>query len=227
MNLEKQDAYSFERTEQTFIQRVYQWMAAGLALSGLVAIWTAQNPAMIRALAGGGFLILMLVELGLVFWLSSQILKISAATAITGFLVYSGLNGLTLSFIFLVYTQASVASTFFVTAGTFAAVSAYGWMTKSDLTSIGSFLFMGLIGVLIGSVVNIFFRSPVLYWFVTYAGLAVFIGLTAYDTQRLKLMHQEGGAGATQQLAVLGALRLYLDFINMFLFLLRIFGRRR
>ena len=169
----------------------------------------------------------MLVELGLVIWLSSQILKISAATAITGFLVYSGLNGLTLSFIFIVYTQASIATTFFVTAGTFAAVSTYGWVTKSDLTSVGSFLFMGLIGVIIGSLVNLFFQSPVLYWLVTYAGLAVFIGLTAYDTQRLKLMHQEGGASATEQLAVLGALRLYLDFINMFLFLLRIFGRRR
>ncbi len=225
MNLERQDAYSFERAEQTFIQRVYQWMAAGLALSGAVALWAAQNPALLRALAGGGFLILMLVELGLVFWLSSQILKLSPATAITGFLVYSGLNGLTLSFIFLVYTQASITSTFFITAGTFAAVSAYGWMTKSDLSSVGSFLFMGLIGVLIAGVVNLFFRSPILYWFVTYAGLAVFIGLTAYDTQRLKAMHQEGSA--TEQLAVLGALRLYLDFINMFLFLLRIFGRRR
>jgi len=227
MNLERQEAYSFEREEQTFIQRVYQWMAAGLALSGLVAFGAAQNPALLRALSGGMFFVLMIVELGLVFWLSSQVLKLSPVAAITGFLVYSGLNGLTLSFIFLVYTQASIASTFFIAAGTFAAVSAYGWMTKTDLTSMGGLLFMGLIGVILGSVVNLFFRAPALYWIVTYLGLAVFIGLTAYDTQRLKLIHQNGAGAATEQLAVLGALRLYLDFINMFLLLLRLFGRRR
>ena len=211
---------------QTFIQRVYQWMAAGLALTGFVAAWAATQPGVLRALVGGGFLLLMLVELGLVIWLSASITKISPAAATTGFLVYSALNGLTLSFIFVVYTGASIASTFFITAGTFAGVSIFGWVTKSDLSSLGGYLMMGLIGVILASVVNFFFHSPVLYWILTYAGLAVFIGLTAYDTQRLKEIHQTG-AGATDQIAILGALRLYLDFINMFLLLLRLFGRKR
>ncbi len=226
MNIHRDDALSFERAEQSFMQRVYQWMATGLALTGAIAAWIGGNPALVQALAGGWFFVFIIVELGIVFWLSSQIMRISAQTAITGFLVYSALNGVTLSFIFLVYSGASIASTFFITAGTFAAVSLYGWTTKADLTSMGSFLFMGLIGVIIASVVNLFFRSPALYWIITYIGLAVFIGLTAYDTQRLKQIHHSA-QGSSQQLAVLGALKLYLDFINMFLLLLRIFGRRR
>lgn len=224
---ERNDAFSFEQVQQTFMQRVYQWMAIGLTLTGLVAMWAAGNMALMKAMAGGMGIVLMIGLLVLVFWLSSQALKLSPAVAIAGFLAYAGLNGLFFSFIFLVYTQASIASTFFITAGTFAAVSIYGWVTKSDLSSMGSFLFMGLIGVIIASVVNIFFQSPVLYWIVSYAGLAIFIGLTAYDTQKLKQIHQSGAASSSEQLAILGALTLYLDFINMFLFLLRIFGRRR
>lgn len=211
---------------QSFMQRVYQWMAAGLALTGFVAFWASGNAGLMRALMGGTFFVLVLVELGLVFWLSSQITKISPMAATIGFLVYSGLNGLTLSFIFLVYTQASIASTFFVTAGTFAAVSLFGWSTKSDLTSMGSFLFMGLIGIILASLVNWFLKSPALYWIITYAGLAVFIGLTAYDTQRLKQIHAQN-PDAPDQLAIMGALKLYLDFINMFLLLLRIMGNQR
>jgi len=226
MNVNRDNALSFDYAEQTFMQRVYQGMSAGLALTGVIAYWVSGNPALLRALSGEWFFILIIIELGLVFWLSSQIMKVSPQTAIVGFLVYSGINGLTMSFIFLVYTQASIASTFFITAGTFAAVSFYGWTTKTDLTSMGSFLFMGLIGVIIASVVNFFFRSPMLYWLITYAGLAVFIGLTAYDTQKLKQIHRSA-QGSSQQLAVLGALKLYLDFINMFLLFLRIFGRRR
>ena len=208
------------------MQRVYQWMAAGLAITGVIALLASQNLGIIRALSGGGFLILAIAEIGLVFWLSSQIMKLSAQTAMMAFLIYAGLNGLTLSFIFLAYTGASIASTFFMTAGTFAAVSVFGWVTKTDLSSMGSFLFMALIGVIIASVVNFFFRSPALYWIISYVGLAVFIGLTAYDTQRLKQIHQSA-AGSIEQMAILGALQLYLDFINMFLMLLRIFGRRR
>ncbi len=224
--MDRNDAFAYEKSEQTFIQRVYQWMAVGLALTGAIALWASQNLSIVRALAGGGFLIIMLVEIGLVFWLSSQVLRLSTSTAIVGFLIYAALNGLTLSFIFLAYTGASIASTFFMTAGTFAAVSVFGWVTKSDLSSMGGFLFMSLIGVLIASLVNFFLKSPALYWFISYAGLAVFVGLTAYDTQRLKMIHQNGG-GYIEQLAILGALQLYLDFINMFLMLLRIFGRRR
>ncbi len=225
MNFNQENALEFEKSQQSFMQRVYQWMSIGLALTGLVAIFVASNPALLQALSGGIFFLLVIVELGLVFWLSSQIMKISPQTAITGFLVYSGLNGLTLSFIFLVYTQASIASVFFITAGTFTAVSVYGWTTKKDLTSMGSFLFMGLIGIIIASVVNIFLKSPAIYWIISYVGVAIFIGLTAYDTQKLKKIHERGGA--SEQLAIMGALALYLDFINLFIMLLRIFGRRR
>jgi len=219
-------AFEFEKSEQGFIQRVYQWMAAGLTATGFVAMWVAANPPLLQALSGGLFFVLMIVEIGIVFWLSSQIMKISSTTAIAGFLIYSVLNGMTLSFIFLIYTASSISTVFFITAGTFGAVSVYGWTTKSDLTSMGSLLFMGLIGIIIASVVNIFLRSPVMYWLISYVGVAIFIGLTAYDTQKLKQIHQSG-VGASEQMAIMGALRLYLDFINLFLMLLRIFGRRR
>ena len=226
MNSSDFESQSFARTqEQTFIQRVYQWMAAGLAVTGLVAYGVSTNPGLMKALAGGAFLVVALIELGIVFWLSASINKISAQAAMIGFLAYSALNGLTLSFIFLAYTGISIATTFFITAGSFAAVSLFGWMTKTDLTSLGGYLFMALIGVLIGSFVNIFFHSPAFYWLLTYASLAVFIGLTAYDTQRLKDIYRAGAS--TEQSAIMGALRLYLDFINMFLLLLRLFGRRR
>jgi len=211
---------------QSFMQRVYQWMGAGLALTGFVAFWASGNPGVMQALHGGMFLLLVLVELGIVFWLSSQIMTISAAAATVGFLVYSGLNGLMLSYIFIVYTQASIASTFFVTAGTFAGVSLYGWSTKQDLTSLGGFLVMGLIGMILASLVNWFLQSPAVYWILTYFGIALFIGLTAWDTQRLKMIHQSHPE-APDQMAILGALKLYLDFINLFLLLLRLFGRRR
>ena len=218
--------FSSSTALQGFMQRVYQWMAAGLALTGFVALMAASNMGLMRALAGGGFLVLMLAELGLVFWLSASISKISPTAAVAGFLVYSALNGLTLSFIFLVYTGASIATTFFITAATFGAVSLFAWTTKADLSSMRGILMMALIGFLIASVVNLFLQSPAFYWILTYAGLAIFIGLTAYDTQTLKQWHQSGVV-AGEQMAILGALKLYLDFINLFLLLLRLFGRRR
>lgn len=221
------DSYSYAgEVQQSFIQRVYQWMAAGLALSGFVAFWASGHLGLMKALAGGGFFVLMLVELGLVFWLSASVTKISAQAAVLGFMVYSLLNGLTLSFIFLVYTGASIAATFFIAAASFAGVSLFGWATQTDLTSIRGFLFMGLLGVILGSVANLFFHSSAFDWLLTYAGLGVFIGLTAYDTQEIKRI-QQSGSGSMEGLAILGALRLYLDFINMFLLLLRLFGRRR
>ena len=198
----------------------------GLALTGFIAYWASGNVSLMRALSGGAFIVLILVELGVVFWLSSQAMRISATAATAGFLIYAALNGLTMSYIFIVYTSASIASTFFITAGTFAAVSIYGWTTKKDLTSLGSFFIMGLIGIIIASVVNMFMRSPILYWIISYAGVGLFIGLTAYDTQKLKNI-QQSNPNAPDQLAILGALKLYLDFINMFIFMLRIFGRRR
>ncbi len=227
MNLYSNSSQPGAVTLQSFMHRVYQWMAMGLAITGVVALWAASNMSVIKFLAGGGAIVLMLVEIGIVIWLSASIMKISPRTAVTGFLVYSAVNGLTLSFIFLAYTGTSIATTFFITAGTFAGVSMFGWVTKSDLTSLGSYLMMGVIGVLIASVVNIFLKSPMLYWIISYAGLAVFIGLTAYDTQRLKQIHENGAGDKGEQLAVIGALKLYLDFINLFLFLLRLFGRRR
>lgn len=212
--------------EQTFMRQVYQWMAAGLLITGFMAQWAAGSEAVLHFLLRGGFLILMLAELGLVVWLSMAILKISAQAAVTGFLIYSALNGVSMCYIFAVYTGASIAMTFFITAATFAGVSVFGWTTQSDLSSTRGFLFMGLIGVLVATLVNIFLKSPALDWIISYAGVAVFIGLTAYDTQQLKAIHQNG-SGSTGQMAVIGALKLYLDFINMFLFLLRLFGRRR
>lgn len=170
----------------------------------------------------------MIAEVALVIYLSARIARMSFASAMISFLAYSFLNGLTLSVIFLAYTKASIASTFFVTAGTFAAMSLYGYFTKKDLSSWGNLFFMALIGLIIASVVNIFWANSTLYWIITYVGVLVFVGLTAYDTYRIKqlLANQEVNEG-TQKLALLGALTLYLDFVNMFLYLLRIFGDRR
>ena len=220
-----------EAAERSFLSQVYFWMAMGLGLTGLVAAWMALNPSIVVGLARnfGLFLLLVLVQIGLVVWLSSQILQLSLITATIGFSIYATINGILFSSIFLVYTSASIASTFFVTAGTFGAVSFYGFVTKRDLTSVGSFMFMALIGLILASVVNWFFKSPALYWIITYAGIAIFIGLTAYDTQKLKMIHQQGfeSGDILKKMALLGALTLYLDFINLFLLLLRIMGRRR
>ena len=217
--------------ERSFLSQVYLWMALGLGLTGLVAGWMALNPAAIVGLMRnfGLFMILAIAQIGIVIWLSSQIMNLSLTTATAGFGVYATLNGIIFSSIFVVYTSASIATTFFVTAGTFGIVSVYGFVTKRDLTSVGSLAFMGLIGVILASMVNWFLKSPALYWMITYIGLAVFLGLTAYDTQKLKAIHQQGfSSGETmKKVALLGALTLYLDFINLFLLLLRIMGRRR
>ncbi|MDD5226006.1 MAG: Bax inhibitor-1/YccA family protein [Candidatus Omnitrophica bacterium] len=219
-------SYSREAVFSNFMQRVYQWMAIGLALTGLAAFVTIGNASLLRFVLHGGMWLFFIAEFILVIWLTRSLQKISVQAATIGFLAYSVLNGITLSGIFLVYTSASISSTFFITAMTFAGVSVYGWVTKQDLTSIGSFCFMALIGVIVASIANWFFRSPMFSWVVSYCGVAVFIGLTAYDTQRLKAIHQSV-PDAPEQLAIVGALMLYLDFINMFLFLLQIFGRRR
>ena len=218
--------YSQEAVFSNFMQRVYQWMAMGLALTGLAAFITIGNASLLRFLLHGGMWVLFIAEFVLVIWLTRGLQKISVQAATVGFLAYSVLNGITISSIFLAYTSASISSTFFITAMTFAGVSVYGWVTRQDLTSVGSFCFMALIGVIVASLLNLFFHSPAFYWIVSYCGVAVFIGLTAYDTQRLKAIHQSM-PNAPEQLAIVGALMLYLDFINMFLFLLQIFGRRR
>jgi len=202
----------------------------GLALTGVMAWFTAASPSLQQLVLGNRMLFfgLIIAELGLVFVLAGRAERMQPSTAATLFVIYSLLNGLTLSFIFLVYTRSTIATTFFVTAGTFGAMSVFGYTTSRDLTSWGSFLFMGLIGIVIASVVNIFLASAMIQWVVTYVGVLVFVGLTAYDTQRLKRIGLAGFAdeGAEKRAAVVGALALYLDFINLFLMLLRIFGSR-
>lgn len=220
-----------EDLQREFVRKVFGWMTAGLMITGIMALMTVQSSDILEFVIGNRIIFfgLIIAQLGLVVWLSARIAAMSAMTATMIFLGYSFLTGLTLAVVFLAYTSASIASTFFVTAGTFGAMFAYGWMTKRDLTSMGSFMAMGLIGVVIASIVNMFLHNEMIYWIVTYIGILVFVGLTAYDAQKIKAMSVvalEGGE-SEQKGAILGALRLYLDFINLFLLLLRILGRRR
>ncbi len=214
-----------------YMTKVYNWMALALFVTGIVAYITATTPQMISAIVSSKLLFygLILGELGLVIYLTAAIRKMSQTTAIASFLIYSVLNGLTMSVIFLVYTTSSISTTFFVTAGTFAAMSFYGYTTKKDLTSIGNMAFMALIGIIIASIVNFFLKSEMMYWIITYLGVAIFVGLTAYDTQKLKEIGSRGFSDQEnmEKMSVLGALTLYLDFINLFLFLLRILGDRK
>ena len=213
--------------QNTLVRQVYAWMGAGLALTALLALMTVSSPPLLNAVAGNRLVFygLILGELGLVFVLSGAIDRLSATTATLLFLGYSALNGVTLSAIFLVYTADSIASTFVITAGMFGAMSAYGYLTRRDLTSWGSFLIMGLIGVVIASLVNIFLQSSAVSWVVSAIGVIVFTGLTAYDTWKIKALAAQGASG--RKPAILGALTLYLDFINLFLMLLRFVGDRR
>lgn len=217
----------------SFIQSVYNWMAIGLALTGGVAFYVASSPSLIQLIFGNQMLFFGLIigELGLVFYLSARVQKIQASTATALFMLYAALNGATLSFVFLAYTNTSIASTFFICAGTFVACSIYGMVTKRDLTSLGGFMGMGLIGIIIASVINLFIRSSAMMMVISYIGVLVFVGLTAYDTQKLKHMAltQPAGldAGVVRKGAIIGALTLYLDFINLFLMLLHILGASR
>ena len=222
-----------EARVSSFVRSVYNWMFIGLSITGLVAYYVSHNEPLMGIISGIPFLILglILAELGLVIYISGMINRISAMTATNLFVLYSALNGITLSFIFLIYTQTSIVATFFICSATFLACSIYGWTTKKDLTSIGSFLMMGLFGIIIASVVNMFIRSSVTSLVISYIGVIVFIGLTAYDTQKLKRMAlaqpDDLDAGIIRKGAIQGALSLYLDFINLFLMLLRIFGNSR
>lgn len=217
--------------QQKFITKVYGWMAGALAITGFVAMYTASTPSLILSIVQNQFLFFGLIigELLLVGSLVGFVRKLSPVAATAIFILYSVLNGLTLSIIFLVYTAGSIASTFFITAGIFAVMSLYGWFTGNDLTKFGNLLFMLLIGLIIASVVNIFMHSQTIYWIVTYLGVFVFVGLIAYDTQKLKELGGTVDATSSdgRKLAIIGALSLYLDFINLFIMLLRIFGKRR
>ena len=215
-----------------FIRSVYNWMAIGLGLTGFVAFYVSNSETLLKLIFGNQFIFFGLIigELVLVFTISARVHKMQASTATSLFVLYAALNGATLSAIFLIYTRSSITSTFFICAATFISSSIYGMVTKRDLTSMGQFMFMGLIGIVIASVVNLFVRSSGMSLVVSYIGVVVFVGLTAYDTQKLRTMalsQPEGlDSGTVRKGAILGALTLYLDFINLFLMLLRILGNR-
>lgn len=214
-----------------FLAKVFNWMAIGLAVTGVLAYFTAQTGLALTIASSPLFVVLILAELGMVFYLSARVEKIQSGTATALFIGYSVLNGLTLSTIFLAYTRASIGSTFLITAGMFGSMAVYGMVTKRDLSGMGSFMFMGLIGIILASIVNIFLQSSSLYWAISVIGVLVFVGLTAYDVQKIKTMGEQGimeqGESAIQKGAIIGALALYLDFINLFLMLLRFFGGSR
>ncbi|TCC15022.1 Bax inhibitor-1/YccA family protein [Kosakonia quasisacchari] len=217
---------------QTYMAQVYGWMTCGLLLTAFVAWYAARSEAIMSFVFSSQitFFGLVIAQLAVVFVLSGLIHKLSAGLATTLFMLYSALTGLTISSILLVYTAQSIAATFVVTAGMFGAMSLYGYTTKRDLSGLGSMLFMGLIGILLASLVNFWLKSEALMWAVTYIGVVIFVGLTAYDTQKLKNIGQQIDVRDASQLrksTILGALTLYLDFINLFLMLLRIFGNRR
>ena len=213
-----------------FFRRVYHWMTAGLILTAVVAHWIASNPSLFNAIAGG-WIVLLIAQLGLVFGLSLGINRISATTAKVMFVVYSILNGVTLSVVLMVYTRESVFSAFLTTAGMFGAMSIYGLYTKRDLSEWRSFLIMGLIGLIVAGIVNMFVASSAADLVISLIGIVIFMGLTAYDTQYLRNLGGqadiESGDAGIQKLAIIGALKLYLDFINLFLYLLRFFGKTR
>lgn len=216
---------------QRFIVKVYGWMSLALIITGLVAMWVSSSEFFIRMISLGKwvFIGLGILEVVLVAFLAGWIEKMSSKIAAFVFILYSILNGITFSVIFLIFTTDSIANTFFITAGTFAIMSIYGYFTQSDLTKIGNFLLMALIGLIIATVVNLFWFNETLYWITTYAGVIIFVGLVAYDTQKIKQMNIIGNERTEEDKkeAIVGALTLYLDFINLFLYLLRIFGKRK
>jgi FtsH-binding integral membrane protein len=232
-------AAAYDMGLRAYMLKIYNYMASALALTGIVAMFAANSPAFVNALynvqngqaVGMSPLgwIVMLAPIGLVLWLGMGINRMSSSTAQAIFWTYSVLVGLSLTSIFMVYTGKSIAATFFVTAGTFGAMSIYGYTTKRDLTGMGSFLMMGLIGLIIASIVSIFMPSPALFFATSVIGVLIFVGLTAYDTQKLKNMYYQvaGNSEAMAKASILGALNLYLDFINIFMYLLRFIGDRK
>lgn len=232
IEFQNQVIQSVNTAYRTLMGKVYLWMTLALAVTGLTSLYVASSPGLVQSIfaSRGTFWLLVIAELALVFILSVRIMKMSFSTAGIMFALYSVLNGVTMSFIFIAYTSTSIATAFFVTAGMFAAMSFIGFVTKKDLSSFGSFFTMALIGLIIASVVNIFLNSSVMYWIITYVGVLLFVGLTAYDTQKIKQMLIEYGDevnDSTQKLALIGSLSLYLDFINLFLYILRLFGNNK
>ena len=212
------------------MSKVYLWMTLALVVTGMTAYYVASSPAILYAIVSNqiAFWGLFIGELVLVFVLSSRIMSLSFVTASLMFVKYSIMNGVFFSFILLAYTEQSIATTFLITAGTFGAMSLFGFVTKRDLSAMGRILFMLLIGLIIATVVNIFMKAEGLTLILNYAGVVIFVGLTAYDTQSIKQMLQEhGDKEGAEKIALLGSLSLYLDFINLFIYLLRFFGESR
>ena len=217
--------------QKSVLNQAFLWMTGGLGLTALVALYVSQSLSLQNLVFGNGlvFFGLIIAELILVFVISGAINRLSPGTATLLFILYAAMNGLTLSFVFLAYTSVSIAAAFFITAGMFGVMSLYGYTTKRDLTGIGSLAIMALIGVILASIVNIFLASSALYWAITYLSVIIFVALTAYDVQRIKrwsLSVDPNDASTIQRFGILGALRLYLDFINLFLSILRITGSR-
>lgn len=218
------------KVKNTFLSRVYGWMTLALVISGVTAFLAATNETIIRLTIGNGFgfLILAVAELALVWWLTASIHKISSGAAFFAFILYSVLNGVTLSSVFLVYKIESIFMVFFISAGMFAAMAVYGTVTKSSLSSFGKYFAMALVGIIIASLVNFLLRSPMLDWFLSIITVVIFTGLTAYDAQKmLAVSNNASDDEVFKKASVIGALELYLDFINIFLAMLRLFGRRR
>lgn len=218
-------------TFPVLMRKVYTWMTLAMLITGITAYGVATSPVILQTLFTNKLLFFGLIaaELGIVFVISSMINKLSLTTATLLFIAYSVINGATLSSIFIVYTMESIGQVFFITAGTFGAMALLGYTTKKDLTGLGQILFMALIGLIIATVVNMFVGSTILQTLTSYAGVLIFVGLTAYDSQKIKMMleEQDSTSESAQKLALLGSLTLYLDFINLFIYLLRIFGSRR
>jgi uncharacterized protein len=212
-----------------FFNSVYAWMCVGLATTALVAWWASANIARLASFGGGGWIVLFIAQIALVMVITRAVNKINTTAATVLFLVYAALNGLTLSVIFLIYAKAALASAFVITAGTFGAMSVYGFVTKRDLSFMGRIMIMGLIGLVIASVVSIFWHNSMLQVAINYIGVIVFVGLTAYDTQKLKVMAQQtqDNPALAARLSVVGSLVLYLDFLNLFLFILELMNDRR
>ncbi|HJM92169.1 MAG: Bax inhibitor-1/YccA family protein [Alphaproteobacteria bacterium] len=208
--------------------KVYNYMGSALLLSGIIAYAVAHTPALMQAIFGTPLMwVVMLAPLGLVMFLGARINKMSAGAAQATFWIFAALMGASLASIFVVYTQTSIVRVFMITAVTFGAMSLWGYTTKKDLSGMGSFLMMGLIGIIVASLVNIFLQSSMMHWVISVIGVLVFTGLTAYDTQKIKNNYYEGdGEAVMGKKAIMGALTLYLDFINLFLMLLHLFGNR-
>ena len=230
MEYAAQPPVAVARADSGFLQRVFLWMFVGLAITGGVAAAIGSSDQLLTDITESPGIIIgvIVVQLGIVFGISFAINRISVGLATVLFLIYSATVGVTFAFIFELYTTQSIFTTFLITAGMFGALAVWGAVTDIDLSKVGSIAFMALIGLILATIVNIFWANSTLYWITTYAGVGIFAALTAYDMQKLKQINQQGLTGEAEgRAAIMGALSLYLDFINLFLFLLRIFGQSR